>query len=480
MVWKTAQVPFDLVFRNATVVDGTGAERFVADVAIEGDRVADVGTVRGSAGTEIDASDLVLSPGFIDVHTHDDFALETSPDMAFKTLQGVTTVITGNCGTSASGFSEWILAREESPSAVNVAALIGHGTVRESVMGRSTNRHATPVELAAMRDAISGALDAGAVGMSTGLVYEPGRYSPTEEIDELVRIVADRRGIYTSHMRNEHDGLIESVRETISVGRDTGVKVQVSHLKAIGARNSRLVTQAVNEIRAARDAGVDVMADQYPYSRGSTALDQLVSADSFRRSSNFGLVSPAAVMIASSPRNPGWEGRTLEAIAVELGLEAADAAQAIVEREGRGCMVVVANQTEENIELILKEDFVMIGSDGIPAGSRPHPRLHHTFPRVLGEYARNRGIVSLETAVHKMTGLSARRFGLDGRGVVAPNAFADVVVFDYGSISDTGTYENPAVVPRGIVGVWANGVRIVEESRSTHARPGRVLSHLKT
>ncbi|MGA1362290.1 MAG: N-acyl-D-amino-acid deacylase family protein [Ilumatobacteraceae bacterium] len=472
-------MPFDLVFRDAIVVDGTGADRFVADVAVAGDRVAELGTVTGSGLIEVDASGLVLAPGFIDVHTHDDFALETSPDMAFKTLQGVTTVVTGNCGTSVQGFPGWIDDRRESPAAVNVAALVGHGTIREAVMGRSTNRPATAAELESMRDEVSRALDAGAVGMSTGLVYEPGRYSPAEEIEELARIVARRDGIYASHMRNEHDGLVESVLETMDVGRATGVKVQISHLKAIGAANASLAADAIREIRAARDSGLDVMADQYPYSRGSTALDQLVSADSFRRSGNFGLVSAAAVMIASAPRNPGWEGRTLESVAVDLGLDAADAARRIVETEGRGCMVVVANQTEENIALILQEDFVMIGSDGIPAGSRPHPRLHHTFPRVLGEYSRNRGVISLETAVHKMTGMSARRFGLDGRGVIAPNALADLVLFDHREVIDTGTYENPSVVPRGIMGVWANGVRVADESRSTHARPGRVLSHLK-
>lgn len=468
---------FDVVFRGATVVDGTGADRFVADVALQGDRIAEVGTISRRAQTEIDASGLVLAPGFIDVHTHDDFSLQTSPDMAFKTLQGVTTVVTGNCGTSVPDFTDWIDARRQSPAAVNVAPLVGHGTIRETVMGRSTDRSATEGELSAIRDQVRRAFDAGAIGMSTGLVYEPGRYSPTEEIEDLARIVAERNGIYTSHMRNEHDGLVDSVRETINIGRSTGVKVQVSHLKVIGVANAGLAAPAIEEIRAARASGLDVMADQYPYSRGSTALDQLVSADSFRRPTNFGLISADAVTIASSPRTPGWEGRSLESVAIELGLAAADAARTIVEKEGRGCMVVVANQTEENIALILQQDFVMIGSDGIPAGSRPHPRLFHTFPRVLGEYSRNRGIISLETAVHKMTGMSAERFAMKNRGVIRPDAFADLVLFDHGEVIDTGTYEDPAVAPRGIVGVWTNGVRTVDNSKPTNERPGRVLSH---
>lgn len=470
-------MPFDLVFRNAIVVDGNGSSRRVADVAIEGDRIAEIGSVTGSARGEIDASGLVLAPGFIDVHTHDDFALETTPDMAFKTLQGVTTVVTGNCGTSAPNFIDWIGSREHSPAAVNVAGLVGHGAIRTNVMGRSTDRHATSVEQRMMCDELLRALDAGAIGMSTGLVYEPGRYSPPEEIEELARIVADRQGIYTCHMRNEHDGLVDSIRETIKVGRATGVKVQVSHLKVIGTQNAHLAHEAIREIRAARDEGLDVMADQYPYSRGSTALDQLVSADSFRASTNFGFITGDAVFIASAPKNSHWEGRTLTSVADELGLGVPDAAEHIVGREGRACMVVVANQTEENIALILQEDFVMIGSDGIPSGSRPHPRLHHTFPRILGEYSRNRGVISLETAVHKMTGMSAQRFGLENRGVLAPNAFADLVLFDHKSVIDTGTYENPTVPPRGIVGVWTNGVRVVSNSSSSNSLPGKFLAH---
>ena len=469
---------FDVVFRGAVVVDGTGASGFVADVAIQGDRVVEIGNVSGATQREIDATGLVLAPGFIDVHTHDDFSLEKSPDMAFKTFQGVTTVVTGNCGTSVPGFPEWIQSRQENPAALNVAALVGHGTIREGVMGRSTDRHASTSEMAAMQDEIHRAFDAGAIGLSTGLVYEPGRYSPSDEIADLARIVVARNGIYASHMRNEHNGLVESVRETIDVGRSTGVKVQVSHLKAIGAQNASLAVEAIRIIRDARDAGIDVMADQYPYSRGSTALDQMVSADSFRGETNFGFVSASAVMIASAPRNPQWEGRTLESVAGELGLGAAETAELIVEKEGRACMVVVANQTEENIALILKEDFIMIGSDGIPAGTRPHPRLHHTFPRVLGEYSRNRGIISLETAVHKMTGMSAQRFSLVDRGVISVGAFADVVLFDYGTVIDTGTYENPSVPPRGIVGVWTNGVQIVDKSTVTFERHGRVLTHV--
>ena len=469
-------MPHDVVFRGALVLDGTGAPAFPADVAVEGGRITVIGSVTGSTREEIAADGLVLSPGFIDVHTHDDFALRTSPDMAFKTLQGVTTVVTGNCGTSAVPFVEWIDGVRARPAAVNVAALIGHGSVRESVMGRSEARAATDSEMTRMRDMVAEAMDAGAVGMSTGLVYEPGRYSPTEEVVELAVTVGARGGIYTTHMRNERDGLVNSIEETLHVGRLAGVKLQVSHLKAIGAENFALAGQAVGMIKEARRAGIDVMADQYPYTRGSTALGQLVSAGAFDGPSPFGFVEAQDVLVASAPLHPEWEGLTLDNVAASLGLDGPAAARHLVREEGNLCMIIYANQSEANVEMIMREEFVMIGSDGVPAGSNPHPRLHHTFPRVLGEYCRDRGIIDLPTAVHKMTGMASARFGLADRGTITTGSFADLVLFDPSSVRDTGTYEHPTSAPIGFFGTWVNGQQVATGTSSTAARAGAVLT----
>ena len=458
------------------MLDGTGAPAFHADVAVDGEQIAGVGGVVGRGREEVAAEGLVLCPGFIDVHTHDDFALRTSPDMGFKTLQGVTTVVTGNCSTSAVPFGDWIEGLRARPAAVNVAALIGHGSVREAVIGRSVQRHATDRETILMGDMIEVAMDAGAVGMSTGLVYEPGRYSSTDEVVELARIVGRRGGIYTTHMRNERDGLIGSIEETLNIGVEAGVKVQVSHLKAIGAENFALAGRAVSMIKEARQNGLDVMADQYPYTRGSTVLSQLVTAGAFDGPSPFGFVQAPDVLVASAPLHPGWEGRTLADIAVELGMDGASTARHLCELEGNNCTIVYANQSESNVEMILREDFVMIGSDGIPAGSNPHPRLHHTFPRVLGEYCRERDIIDLPTAVHKMTGMAAGRFGLRDRGTLVPGAFADLVLFDPATVRDTGTYESPTTTPLGIHGTWANGQLLASEGLTTGARPGHVLT----
>lgn len=465
-----------IIFREALVLDGTGASPFVADVALDGDVIAEIGSVSGGGSEEIDCRGLALSPGFIDVHTHDDFALRTSPDMAFKTLQGVTTVVTGNCGTSAVPMPQWLEGLREHPAAVNVAALVGHGSVREKVIGRHVDRHATEQESAQMHSLVTEAMESGAIGMSTGLVYAPGRFSPTEEIASLASIVAAAGGIYTSHMRNERNMLLESVQETIHIGRVTGVRVQVSHLKAIGAENFGLASRAVEMINSARTEGLEVAADQYPYTRGSTALEQLVTAGAFDGPSPFGFVQADDVLIASAPLHPEWEGTTLAQVAASLGLDGPTAARHLVDAEGTACMIVYANQSESNVELIMRQPYVMIGSDGIPAGSNPHPRLHHTFPRVLGEYCRERGVIGLAEAIHRMTGLAADWFRLTGRGVVQTGSFADLVLFDPSSVRDTGTYENPTLSPQGFHGTWVNGARVVEGPFPTSARPGRVLS----
>lgn len=471
-------MPHDIVFKNATVVDGTGSASTTTDVAIDGDRIASIGTITSSGMQEVDATGLVLSPGFIDVHTHDDFALLSDPAMSCKTLQGVTTVITGNCGTSAVPFGEWARKVNEVQPSVNVVGLIGHGSIREKVMGREDVGPATNQHMSAMKQLVIEALDAGAGGISTGLVYVPGSFSSHDEVIELVTPVAERGGIYTSHIRNEADQLVMSIEEAISVGQSTGIRVQISHLKAIGAENFDKISAAISTIKAARSAGIDVMADQYPYSRGSTQLKQLVLRGAFDGPSPFGYVQGTDVLISSAPHTPEWEGRTLDEIALSLNMDTPSAARHIYSIEKDGCVVVYQNQSEDNIELVMQEDFVMIGSDGVPLGSRPHPRLHHTFPRVLGEFSQTRSVLTLESAIYKMTGLSAQRFGIPERGTISVGNYADLVLFDLNTIRDSGTYDNPTTVPLGIIGTWVNGLSVAQGGKSSVTRSGRFIRTL--
>ena len=468
----------DIVFKNATVIDGTNSTPFVADVAVDGDRIAGIGTVTNRGAREIDATNLVLAPCFIDVHTHDDFALLNTPNMWFKTLQGVTTVVTGNCGTSAVPFDDWTNKIGATSPAVNVVPLVGHGSIREHVMGRDNRSPADSRQLSEMVSIVEQSLDLGAAGISTGLVYVPGTYSTREEVEALVLPVAARKGIYTSHIRNEADGLVASIDEAIDVGRSTGVKVQISHLKAIGAENFDKIADAISRITAAQTEGLDVMADQYPYSRGSTQLMQLVERGAFDGPSPFGHVQGHDVMIAASRQRPDWEGKTLDVIAESLLMSVPDAARHVLSVEGDGCMIVYRNQSDDNIERILKEDFVMIGSDGVPFGSRPHPRLHHTFPRVIGEYSRNRGVIPIQTAIHKMTGMCAARFAVAERGTITVGHFADLVLFDAETILDTGTYDEPTSVPAGISEVWVNGRTVGQNGVPTDERPGQLVRTL--
>lgn len=470
-------MPFDLLFREATIVDGTGSPAYVADVAVEGDRIIEIGTGSGPAHTEVDARGRVLAPGFIDIHTHDDWALLSSPDLSFKTLQGVTTVVTGNCGSSAVPYSDWVDSVVRARPAVNVAPLLGHGSFRDHVCGGRAARPLSANETARLVSDVGRSLDDGAFGLSTGLVYEPGRWSGPDEIAEVVTLVAERDGLYTTHMRSESGGLLDSIAETLDVARRTGVRTQISHLKAIGPENWAKIERAIAMISTAIDGGLDVAADHYPYARGSTMLDQIVSAGAFRGPSVFGHLTGDLVTVASAPHNPRWEGRTIGDIADELGCDVADAAERIVRDEGKGCAVITASQSEDNIGTVLRADFVMIGSDGLPAGSRPHPRLHHTFPRVLGPYTRDHRVVDLVTAVEKMTSMSADRLHVTDRGRLTPGARADLVLFDADQITDTGTYDDPTTVPRGIDGVWVNGVQVVADGTVTGERPGRLLRH---
>lgn len=487
----------DLTISGASVLDGTGAPPFVGSVDVVADRIVAVrpglpgdadADGRPSAQLTIDGTGLTLAPGFIDVHCHDDWVVLTDPDHDCKTLQGVTTVVNGNCGTSpAPGgdsvpgvstyarFSEYFDALDEARPAVNVASQVGHGAVRSAVMGLRTDRAPDADERAAMARHVEEALADGVVGLSSGLAYEPGRYSDRDEMIELTRLVATAGAVYSTHMRNESDGLIDSIEESIAVAEASGARLQISHLKAAGENNWGRVTEALRLIGEARTRGIDVMADQYPYTRGSTLLEQLVRGGALDGAGGFGSLTPDQVSIAAAPHHPEWEGRTLTEIAADEGIEPRLMADRMVEQEGRACIAVIAVMSEDDVRTVISSDLVMIGSDGVPLGEKAHPRLRHTFPRVLGRYVREHGLVDLATAVHRMTGMSAERFGLVDRGVVRAGALADLVLFDADTIADTGTYAEPNSVPDGIDGVWVNGERVVDRGAITGARPGTVI-----
>jgi N-acyl-D-amino-acid deacylase len=421
------------------------------------------------------------------------------PEMDFKVAQGVTTDVVGNCGLGAAPFGaaqaylslfgadhrrhtlptwdtygDYLDAVDADPPSLNVAVLIGHGTLRLDAMGNE-RRPPREAELARMLDTLAEGLDAGCVGYSTGLIYEPGRYSGTDELVTLAREMARQDGVYASHMRNEADGLLDAVTETIRVGEEAGVSVQVSHHKASGPSAWGLVRDSLGLIDAARGRGVDVSADQYPYTAGSTSLFAVLQ--NFEEgTAGFGAVEWRNHLLASAPRHPEWEGRTLTELAAAFGVEPLEGARRIVDAEGEGAVVVIESMSEDDVRTVMAHPSTMIGSDGIPTlGGKPHPRLYGAFARVLGRYARDEGVLSLAEAVHRMTGLPAAKFKLAGRGTIEPGAWADLVLFDPTTVNDIGTYESPRQHPTGIAGVWVNGTLVVRDGLHTGGRPGRAL-----
>jgi N-acyl-D-amino-acid deacylase len=473
----------DLVFEAVTVIDGTGAPGFVADVAVRDERIVAV-----EATGDSPTGGLVLTPGFVDVHSHDDTALLLDPDLSCKTLQGVTSVVVGNCGISAAPVSDhtpgvtihermddYHTAVEERGPAVNVGALIGHGAIRAAVMGLKTAREADGAELAAMVEHVANAMEDGALGLSSGLAYEPGCYAAPTELAELGRLVAEAGGIYTTHMRDEGQGLLASIDESIDVAEATGVPLQISHLKASGRDSWGSVGEALARIDRARAAGLDVMADQYPYTRGSTLLEQVIVGGALDGPSAFGHITPAEVLVAAAPGHPEWEGRTVAQIGRDEGVDGRLMADRIVEAEGRHCMVVIDTMDEDDVRTVMTHEAVMVGTDGLPVGQKPHPRLHHTYPRILGHYVRGEGLLDLPDAIRRMTSTPAQRFGFTDRGEIRVGAFADLVLFDPAKVVDTGTWSDPTRVPDGIAGVWVNGRPVVEAGAVTGQRPGRVV-----
>ena len=481
----------DTVIRNATIIDGTGAERFTGDVRIEDGHISEVGSSSGAAAVEVDATGLVLAPGFVDVHTHDDGALLQHPDMAFKISQGCTSVVVGNCGFSAipavpgentldlsgvqanwSDLDGYRQNVENSGPALNAMMLVGHNTIRSLEMGNE-RRAPNDQELERMQQHVELAMEQGACGFSTGLVYRPGRWSDTDEILELAKIVAPFDGIYATHMRNENDHLLEAVDEALEIGTKAGVAVQISHHKAAGKRNWGKVEESLAKVDAAVAEGAEVTLDVYPYTAGSGPMVQYFDID------NPNPELAQAIQLASCPAFRHYEGRMLVDIAAELGITAPEAVRHVLTApDGKKTICIQHVMDEGDVVSNLRHDRVMIGSDGLPdLTGRPHPRLFGTFPRVLGRYVREQGVVDLENAVRRMTSLSCDVHGLSGRGRITEGNWADLVLFDPDVVIDVASYEDPKRESVGIRNVWVNGHMAFDNGVHTRVGSGNVLRY---
>ncbi|MGH8666196.1 MAG: N-acyl-D-amino-acid deacylase family protein [Burkholderiales bacterium] len=476
----------DLAIRNATIVDGTGATRFAGDIGIRGDRVVRVGQLAGDdeAGREIDARGLVAAPGFIDAHTHDDRMLLSDPTMAPKVSQGVTTVVTGNCGISLAcspahsasippldlldsegqwfrfpDFRSYCATLDDEPAAANAACLIGHTTLRAATMDR-LDRPATTAEIERMRALAEQALAQGALGVSTGTAYAPAAQASTEELIAVCQPLARTGGLYVTHMRNEDDAIVAAMEETFRIGDELGIPVVISHHKCVGKANHGRSTETLALIERTR-ARQSVGLDCYPYIASSTVMQRHRAGQSTR------------IIVTWSKPHPELSGKDLAEAARALGVSEAEAIERL---QPAGAIYFMMD--EADVQRILAYPHTMIGSDGLPHDARPHPRLWGTFPRVLGHYARDLNLFSLETAVHKMTGLTAARFGLEDRGVLREGAYADITLFDPDVVIDAASFEDPVRPAPGIHTVIVNGEPVWREGAATGTRPGRVLKRV--
>ncbi|KAA0019052.1 D-aminoacylase [Salinicola corii] len=470
---------FDVIIRRAHVVDGTGRESFVADIGVKGERIAAIGDLDAThAAQVVEAQGRYLSPGFIDVHTHDDSCAIREPEMLPKITQGVTTVIVGNCGISASPvkivgevpdpmnllgerdaffstFEAFAEAVETAAPAVNVAALIGHTTLRAGVMDRF-DRAASDEEVLAMRQSLRTALRAGAIGLSTGLAYTNARQAPAGEVKALVEVVGEEGGIYTTHMRNERERLFEAMDEAFETARHGRVPLVISHLKCADVENWGKSEHAIEKLEAAA-AEQPCNCDCYPYSACSTTLDLWRVSDEFD------------ILITWSKPHPDQGRRLLTEIATEWGVDLTEAASRLMPAGA-----IYHNMDETDVRRVLAHPLTMIGSDGLPSDPNPHPRLWGSFPRVIGHYCRDEGLFALPEAIRKMTSMSAARFGLTDRGVIREGAFADLTLFDFDNVKDGASFVEPTIPAVGIDWVMVNGRPAWIDGKVRH-RAGRLL-----
>ena len=523
---------YDLIIKNVRIIDGTGAPWYRGSVAVKDGKIAAVGSAAGFGEREeacaevIDGQDKYLSPGFIDMHCHSDSALPLYPMSESRILQGVTTEIGGACGISVAPVSEepekkkmlrdyvrdmdfnwntvgeYLDTIEKMGISTNFGTAVGHGTIRLKAMGFD-DRKPTDAEMEDMKKSLRQAMDDGAFCFSSGLIYPPGCYADAEELTELCKELVPYGAYYETHMRNEGEGVVEAVKEAIAVAEGAGVPLQISHHKVIRKSvwqvHSRTTIALIDQ---ARRRGLDVKADQYPYTASATSLDSNLPNWTYEggvekmlgrlkdpetraqikeevNASHIGRWGDIYVAYVATDKNQWTAGKSLEEIGNIRGVDPADACFDLLIEENNRVGEVNFGMCEDDIEYIMKQPYVMIISDGEAASlehsGQPHPRWYGTFPRVLAKYARERKLISLETAVFKMTGLPASRAGLQNRGLIRGGMCADLVLFDFDTINDTPSYDNPKQACEGILKVYVNGVLTAENGRHTGARAGKVL-----
>ena len=500
-------LPYDIIISNGRVVDGSGNPWFLADIGIKDDRIVKIGNLdEENADQIINANGLVVTPGFIDPHTHALRGIFDVPGAESALLQGVTTLTEGNDGASPFPIDRHYRAITDKKISPNWSTFVGHGTLRQMVMG-TEDRKPSRAEMTKMKNLIREAMEDGALGMSTGLFYVPGSYALTEEIIELSKVVAEYGGIYISHIREETSGIIESVEETIRIGRESGIPVQITHHKVMGVDNWGLSIESLSLVDAARNQGVDVTLDQYPYTASQTGLKALIpqwaqeggnermlqrikSSETRKIIKNEvikkilygrGGGNPKNIFISRNSWNPSMTGKNLAEITIEMGMSpsAENAAETVFMILEKGSVTAVYHAiSPDDVDRIMQHPATAIGSDG-PVGifgeGTPHPRQYGSFARVLGYYVRERGILKLEQAVRKMSSQSAKRLGIHDRGLIAEGYYADIAVFDPNQIIDKATFENPHQYSVGMKFVIVNGITVVEEGKHNGNRPGKVI-----
>jgi len=504
---------FDLLIRNARVVDGAGNPWFVADVGVKDGKIASIGRLDGkTADSVVDAGRRVLTPGFIDVHAHIEErtfrpGIIDYPDAFNYTMDGKTTMITGNCGSSKVDLNGWFSALEQSGLGPNLMTLVGHNSVRQEVMG-DAQRAATPEEMKKMEALVDSAMKAGAVGLSTGLIYIPGTYADTDEVVKLAKVAGKHGGVYATHMRNEGAEVLAAIREAVYIGEQAGTPVQISHFKISDKRRWGNSDKSIELVEEYRRKGVDVVVDQYPYDRSSTGVSTTLPTwaladgqDAIRArlrdpatrakviagmkeildTKGFGDYSHA--MVASCDWEPALAGKTISEVNVMRGRQATvdNEIQTILELVEKGSVpMVFHSMSDDDVERIMRYRNTAISSDGyiLKFGEGvPHPRSYGTYARAFAEYVRKRKVLTLEDAVRKATSLPAQTFGIKDRGLLREGYAADLVLFDPEKVQDNATFEAPHQYSSGFDYVIVNGVPIVADGERTGKRPGRILRH---